>query len=302
MRIRTLKPSFIDHEDLVSLPDEARLLAAILPLYCDDEGRFVYKPYMGMQIWPLDPERYVTAIGHLRDWYCIEYSVGKKTIIQVCNFAAHQRINKPRPSELPEPPEHLARKREDGTFEPVSSTISKGEGSIHVGVPDPSRSLHVGVPGGKGSGKGSGKGKGKGSGRELGSKEPLSSSAKPRHDRAREVFDYWVLVMHKKPTSVFNAKRKRAVQARLKEGYSVETLKAAIDGCRQSVFHMGQNDRGKLYNDLELICRDGTKVEGFLESNSGRGAFASPVDASDIDMSDVEESNRELEEHFGAPS
>lgn len=88
--------------------------------------------------------------------------------------------------------------------------------------------------------------------------------APPRdRDRAQEVFDHWRQVMHS-PRSVFDKKRRAAVEARLREGRSVEDLKKAIDGCAKNSWHMGQNDRGRAYNDLELICRDAGHLEGFM--------------------------------------
>ena len=63
--------------------------------------------------------------------------------------------------------------------------------------------------------------------------------------------------------SILNAKRDKAVKARLKEGYTVDQIKLAILGCSMTPHNMGQNDNNKKYNDLELICRDGTNVERF---------------------------------------
>lgn len=78
------------------------------------------------------------------------------------------------------------------------------------------------------------------------------------------VFKYWQEVMNK-PRAKLNAKRKKAIQDRIKEGYEWDDFKAAIDGCKNSSFHMGQNNRNKPYNDIELICRDGVKLESFME-------------------------------------
>lgn len=77
------------------------------------------------------------------------------------------------------------------------------------------------------------------------------------------VFDHWRKVMGH-PDAKAVAKRRKAVAARLKEGYTVEQLKAAIDGCSKTPHNMGQNDRHERYDDLELICRDGAHVERFL--------------------------------------
>ena len=78
-----------------------------------------------------------------------------------------------------------------------------------------------------------------------------------------EIFSYWKEVMKMSNNSILNAKRDKAVKARLKEGYTVDQIKLAIVGCSMTPHNMGQNDNGKKYNDLELICRDGTNVERF---------------------------------------
>ena len=40
---------------------------------------------------------------------------------------------------------------------------------------------------------------------------------------------------------------------------------SAVDGCHASAWHMGDNDRGRPYNSLELILRDASKVQFFSE-------------------------------------
>ena len=84
---------------------------------------------------------------------------------------------------------------------------------------------------------------------------------------AREVFAHWQTVMAK-PGSKFIGKRLAAVTKRLGDGYSVSDLKAAIDHRAKHAF---VNDKGVVFNDLELICRDATQVE--------RAATGPPVKA-----------------------
>lgn len=80
---------------------------------------------------------------------------------------------------------------------------------------------------------------------------------------ARTVFAHWQKVMGH-PRAVLDAKRQRLIEARLKDGYTVEDLCNAITGCSQSPFHMGQNEQGTRYDGIDLICRDGGKVDKFL--------------------------------------
>ncbi len=91
-------------------------------------------------------------------------------------------------------------------------------------------------------------------------------SGKPRTEEGLaiyEVYEHWLAVMEK-PRAYLTDARKTKIFARLKEGYSVQDLKDAIDGCKSSEWHMGENDRGTVYNDLELIVRNGSKVEAFM--------------------------------------
>jgi hypothetical protein len=80
-------------------------------------------------------------------------------------------------------------------------------------------------------------------------------------DEVKEIFEYWQAVMNK-PRA--RAIPKAKIKARLKN-YSVQDIKQAIDGCRASAFHMGDNDGRKLYNGLDLICRNDSKLEEFME-------------------------------------
>ena len=85
---------------------------------------------------------------------------------------------------------------------------------------------------------------------------------------ADQVFDHWKTSLNH-PRSILDAKRRRLINERLKEGFSVEDLKSAIDGCKQSPFHQGENDRRQVYDDISLICRDASKVEQFIACRVG---------------------------------
>jgi len=95
-------------------------------------------------------------------------------------------------------------------------------------------------------------------------KEIVTSS--PKANLTFEIFRYWCDVMKKNISSTkLTAKRDKAIKNRLKDGYTFDQIKAAIDGCRNDPFSMGQNDRQKPFNDIELICRTGEKLESFLD-------------------------------------
>lgn len=98
-------------------------------------------------------------------------------------------------------------------------------------------------------------------------KDKIAKSAKANHEHV-EIFEHWKSVMGKGNNSVLNAKRIKALTARLKEGYTVEQIKMAITGCSMTPHNMGQNNNGKRYDELELICRDGSQVERFIGNNN----------------------------------
>jgi hypothetical protein len=99
--------------------------------------------------------------------------------------------------------------------------------------------------------------------------------------QVREVFAYWQYKLNH-PKALLTADREQKIRARLKEGYTIADIKKGIDGCAASAFHMGksQNSEGTVYDDIELICRKGSKLESFMakapQNGNGNGAHAIP--------------------------
>lgn len=85
----------------------------------------------------------------------------------------------------------------------------------------------------------------------------------------REVFVYWQQARNH-PQAKLDAKREKAIKARLKDGYTVGELCQAVDGCSASAYHMGQNQNQAVYDDIELICRDASKVDGFIKQSQAQ--------------------------------
>lgn len=83
-----------------------------------------------------------------------------------------------------------------------------------------------------------------------------------------QIFNYWCEVMEKPASSKLTDKRSKNIKARLADGYTAEQIGHAIQGCKLSAFHMGDNDKGRPFNDIELICRNGEKLEGFIDDLS----------------------------------
>ncbi len=98
--------------------------------------------------------------------------------------------------------------------------------------------------------------------------------APPKRDDSLAVFEHWQGVMGHR-TAKLDAKRVKAIKGRLKDGYTVDDLCRAIDGCKLSPHHQGKNDAGTIYDDIELICRDGPHVDNFRKI-AERGAPSQP--------------------------
>jgi hypothetical protein len=105
----------------------------------------------------------------------------------------------------------------------------------------------------------------------------LSVPEAPQSDRKRsselvQVFEHWVRATGRDlKRARFNARRRSKVMARFREGYTLDDLKAAVDGILRSPWHQGENPDAKRYDDLELICRDGAQVEKFRDMAHGNG-------------------------------
>ncbi len=97
---------------------------------------------------------------------------------------------------------------------------------------------------------------------------PTGEESEKPDSPARQVFDHWRAAMGKTAAAKMDSKRAGAVRARLHDGYTVDDLKRAVDGCKATPHNMGQNDRGEKYDDLGLICRDAAHVDRFM-ANAG---------------------------------
>lgn len=97
-------------------------------------------------------------------------------------------------------------------------------------------------------------------------------SSGPLMDDIYEVFDYWCRRLRLRSDTVLGEARKKAVRARLKEGFTVHRLKRAIDGCERDDWAMGRapKTKGKTFNDLaKHICASDETVERFERLAAG---------------------------------
>lgn len=85
-------------------------------------------------------------------------------------------------------------------------------------------------------------------------------------DRDREVvtrlFTFWQVECNHK-TAKPTPERMRAIGARLREGYTESEVRKAIEGAAVGAYVSADN--GNRYDDLTLICRNGSKLEDFIQ-------------------------------------
>ncbi len=103
--------------------------------------------------------------------------------------------------------------------------------------------------------------------------------------QVHEVFAWWASergkIVRSPVAPKLDPKRARLIEARLREGYGADRLRAAISGACATPFNRGENDHGKFYLDLGLILRDAEHIERFEAAAPRTVArpFPAPVDS-----------------------
>jgi len=107
-RIRTIKPEFWLDEDIATLSEPSMLLAIGLLNHADDEGYFNANPgLIKAAVFPLrEPSKNIrgmldelSSMGYIQ---VKKHDATSKTYGWIVNFKKHQRVDKPRPSEIKE--------------------------------------------------------------------------------------------------------------------------------------------------------------------------------------------------------
>lgn len=98
----------------------------------------------------------------------------------------------------------------------------------------------------------------------------LESLKKPKDsdpsDEVRAVFSFWVDTLRDKSRNrVFLSDKRRGKIERAVKLYGVQNCLKAIQGCSYSDFHLGRNQTGTKYDDIELILRDEQHIDRFLQ-------------------------------------
>lgn len=111
MRIRTIKPEWLDDETLVLASPEARVLSIALILLADDYGNGRANPVvLAGRVFPGKvPETLANALAELEATrFVVLYEVGGQRYFAVRNWDKHQKVDKPgKPQVPPLPAESL---------------------------------------------------------------------------------------------------------------------------------------------------------------------------------------------------
>jgi hypothetical protein len=281
-KIRTVKPELFRHEVLFEAEQESRLplRLAFIGLFacCDREGRFRWQPRsLKLDILPYDTVDFSQVLNAL-----LAAGLIKKYIWQdkcygfIPSWHSHQSINKHEPaSKLPDPEKCV----------PTDYVAS----SLQITMPDvhmPARATHmptslevemevelemeeeqeveidVEVESG------------------LGANRNIVAPA--RRDSATKakiaaIFNHWQTVLQH-PNAVLDKKRHRLIQQALLNGYTVDQLCNAINGCAQTPHNLGENDRGQRYDGLHIILRDADQIERFIHNHHNPPRPPNPAD------------------------
>lgn len=144
MRIRTIKPEFWLHEGICALPEFTRLLAIALLNWADDEGYFMANPaILRGSLFPFldDSKKIPRGLQELSrvGWIDLGKDTQDRDVGRIRNFAKHQRVDKPRSSEIK-----------------ASSAFQEASRNVLGVLQDASKEEWNGMEQGNGTGKGAG--------------------------------------------------------------------------------------------------------------------------------------------------
>lgn len=105
MRIRTIKPEWLEDDRLLTAGSDARVLSIALILLSDDYGRGRLSIATAARVFPESPEKFRDSLARLSGWFVGVYEVRGQQYFQVLNWAKHQKVDKPGKPQVPEPPE-----------------------------------------------------------------------------------------------------------------------------------------------------------------------------------------------------
>jgi len=242
-RARNIKPSFFQNEELGELQPIERLAFIGMWTIADFKGCIEFRPKrLKIQLMPYDNcDMELIAINLDKSGLIRLYSVGGIRYIKIINFEKHQNPHKNERDAGSEIPDYCENNIEINNLKNIEIYPDKN-GTAHADslFLNPDSLIPI---------------------TETLNRNPEKNIV-PQSETL-EVFNYWKLKLNH-ANAKLDKKREKTIKERLKDGYTVEQICKAIDGCSIDPFSMGQNDRKTIYDDIELICRSATKLDSFI--------------------------------------
>lgn len=105
--------------------------------------------------------------------------------------------------------------------------------------------------------------------------EEARQKAKEQAEVVTKIFDFWKLE-HGHPKAKLDRKRRSRIKARLRDQFTPREICQAIRGAKHDKFLMGENESGRVYDDIHTLLRDAAQVERLIELDGGRSVPRGP--------------------------
>ena len=107
---------------------------------------------------------------------------------------------------------------------------------------------------------------------EAKTEEKEINKEKGKSQEKQDLFQFWIQTCGMGPPDPqFTKERRKLLQARINDGYNLDALAMAIEGCSRTPHNQGKNDRGQKFMKWELILRDAEKVDYFIANYHAYG-------------------------------
>lgn len=252
MRSRNVKPGFFTNEVLGSLAPLARLLYVGLWCIADKEGRLEDRPTrIKAEILPYDDCDADALLAELAaKEFILRYECFEIRCIAILKFKRHQHPHpNEKPSILPAPGD-IRKLHEDSITTHVMECTTRADSLLLIPDSLSSDSLFseetlLSEPDGSDQPLPSMNGKGK--------RESIAAAA-------TGIWKHWLIVWPDRGGLTFTNDRRRAVEARLREGIKPAVVRAAVERSKTDTWWNGEKD-GEWKADIKTICGKGSTVE-----------------------------------------
>ncbi|MCE0723989.1 hypothetical protein [Legionella resiliens] len=259
-RNRMIKPEFWTSEQILNCSPMARLLFIGILNYADDNGIHpASAKTLKAEIFPADDIPIEAIKGFVNELIqqslLREYAVNDKSFWLITGWKTHQKIERPK-YRYPLPQSDLINLTNGDKLPTLQQTFDEDSAISRRSVVDKSTTTHRSIDS-------------ENKIREMKIKNICGVETPPvcvstySSDACRQIFKYWQSVMNH-PRAKLDSKRKRVIEKALKLGFTIDEVKQSIDGCKNTPFNMGQNDRQQIYDDITLILRDAEHIERFI--------------------------------------